>query len=190
MSSTLPLELVDEIVSATLASYATLSFRPQPTKFTILASFVLVHHTGLPDTTRVQVISLGTGSKCLPENRLPACGDALHDSHAEVLARRGVVRWLAQEVLRDCAVDERAPDTCQGTSTSGGRSLWICRKSCGSGKYRLRDGVRLVLYVSTVPCKVRPPLEQRMSSTHCRHRLHSTCSNHMFSKAETHPPAF
>lgn len=182
MTIALPPELVDQIVLATFASYAALSFRPQPTKFTILASFVLVHHTGPPETTRIQVMSLGTGSKCLPRDKLPASGDALHDSHAEVLARRSATRWLAQEIMRDCDADEQpeASDTSQDTPTSRSRSPWIFRESCGKGKYRLRDGVKLVLYVSTVPCKARSLYEQRTFLTVFRHFPLPTCTDCMF----------
>lgn len=183
MTPTLPPELVDEVVSATFASYATLYFRPQPGKFTILASFVLLQHSGLPDTTRIEVISLGTGSKCLPENRLAASGDALHDSHAEVMARRGAIRWLAREVLRDTVAHvahEKATETLQDMSVSRCRSLWIRRESHGQGKYRLRDGVSLLLYVSTVPCKVRIPYEMSNVVDLSSHRSFSTWSDCIF----------
>lgn len=189
-STALPEELVDQIVSVTFASYAALSFRPQPTKFTILASFVLVHHADLPETSRIQVISLGTGSKCLPENRLPVSGDALHDCHAEVLARRGAIRWLAQEVMRDYSVDSKESDNSQEESKSQCRSLWICRESYDNGKYRLRDGVKLVLYVSTVSCKTCMRSEQGTFLTSCRHHLLAKCVNCMFSRRRRIYPSF
>ncbi|KAI0069181.1 adenosine deaminase/editase [Artomyces pyxidatus] len=120
----------DDIASAALLVAASLPYKPQPDKFTILASFVLESRTsGL-----VKVISLGTGSKCLPSGRLPPRGDALHDSHAEVLARRGAVRWLLEEILRDT----RQP------------SDWVDRRT--DGMYDLKDDIILYLYVSTVPC--------------------------------------
>ncbi|QRW19197.1 hypothetical protein RhiXN_00603 [Rhizoctonia solani] len=54
-------------------------------QFTVLAGIVL-HDS---DSGQTECISLGTGAKCLPFNKLPKSGEALHDSHAEVLARRG-----------------------------------------------------------------------------------------------------
>ncbi|KAF8488931.1 hypothetical protein F5888DRAFT_1750230 [Russula emetica] len=46
-----------------------------------------------------QLLAGGAGVKCLPTSCLPVRGDALHDSHAEVIARRGAIRsWLLEEV--------------------------------------------------------------------------------------------
>ncbi|KAF8491311.1 hypothetical protein F5888DRAFT_1736172, partial [Russula emetica] len=47
-----------------------------------------------------QLLSPGAGVKCLPTSCLHVRGgDALHDSHAEVIARRGAIRpWLFEEV--------------------------------------------------------------------------------------------
>lgn len=163
MAAALPPELIDQIVSATFESYAALSFRPQPNKFTILASFTLIRHTVDSDTDqpRVQVISLGTGSKCLPENRLPPSGDALHDSHAEVLARRGAVRWLAQEIIRDNGGMPSDRPEADVERKGLYQSPWICR-GCG-GKYHLKNGVKPYLYISTVPCKAQTLIEHRYS---------------------------
>jgi tRNA-specific adenosine deaminase 1 len=123
---------INDVVSVTLAQYSLLPFAPQPDKYTVLASFVL-HN---PRSGRTQLLSLGAGVKCLPASRLPALGDALHDSHAEVIARRGAIRWLLEEVQRDA----QAP----------GSSAWICARE--DGLYTLRDNVRLWMYASTVPC--------------------------------------
>lgn len=46
--------------------------------------------------TDVTVISLATGTKCAGKNREDVNGYITSDSHAEVLARRGLVRWLAK----------------------------------------------------------------------------------------------
>ncbi|KAH9938484.1 uncharacterized protein B0H18DRAFT_1081130 [Fomitopsis serialis] len=101
-----------------------------PNQYTILAAFILT----CPGV--VKVISLATGSKCLPTDRFAKEGDALHDSHAEVLARRGAVCWLMTE-LRRASGDQQD-------------SAWLRRTH--DGRYSLRDGVHLHLYVSTVPC--------------------------------------
>lgn len=127
--------LQDELVSFVLSQYATIGFKPPLKQFTILAAFVLSMTSG-----QRKVISLGTGSKCLPAMRLQAGGDLVHDCHAEVLARRGAVRFFVEEVRR-----------CVGPDDSEG-SLWITRKGCG--KFVVRDEVRLHLYVSTLPCEL------------------------------------
>ncbi|KAJ7087211.1 adenosine deaminase/editase [Mycena belliarum] len=113
--------------------YRTLPLEPPAQQYTVLASFFLTNATGL-----YKIVSLATGTKCLPTSRLPLNGEAVHDSHAEVLARRGAVRWFLDEIGR-----------CRSTSTPF-QSDWIWL--CDDGKYALKDGIRLVLYVSTPPC--------------------------------------
>ncbi|KAL7424406.1 hypothetical protein Q5752_000088 [Cryptotrichosporon argae] len=88
-----------------------------------------------PCEPRVALITLATGVKCLPANRLPPLGDTLHDSHAEVLSRRGFVHWLlheSQAVLR------------------GQKNMGVI--AWDGERLRLRDEVKVVLYVSALPC--------------------------------------
>ena len=126
----------DSTVRTSLALYSALKFRPiNPAQYTILSSFTLVHSTG-----QIAPISLATGSKCLPASRLSLNGDSVHDSHAEVLSRRGVVRWFMEEVGRST---QRPSD-------------WIEPKS--NGKWGLKSGVSVHMYISTLPCKIAPPL--------------------------------
>ncbi|KAH9983470.1 adenosine deaminase/editase [Russula compacta] len=131
MQSSTP-AVINDVVSAALSQYASLPFAPQPGKFTVLASFAL----NSPRSGRTGLLSLGAGVKCLPASRLPVRGDALHDSHAEVIARRGAIRWLLEEVRRDA----QAP----------GSSPWV--RARPDGLYALRDDVHLWMYASTVPC--------------------------------------
>ncbi|KAH9970826.1 adenosine deaminase/editase [Lactifluus volemus] len=131
---------VDDVVSLTLTQYSLLPFVPQPGKYTVLASFALHNPAAQQSgrgTTTTHLLSLGTGVKCLPATRLPPLGDALHDSHAEVIARRGAIRWFLEEVQRDV----QAP----------GSSEWICARK-QDGLYTLRNDVQLWMYASTVPC--------------------------------------
>lgn len=120
---------VTPIAEHVLDLYATFRFSPPSGQYTILAAFVL------ENASADHTISIGTGSKCLPTAQFSVTGDALHDSHAEVLARRGAMLWLYEEMDRH--------------ENSG--SAWI---ELGShGKYRLKVGTQLYLYVSTVPCQ-------------------------------------
>lgn len=122
----------DDIANAVLTLYTSLSFRPPAGKFTILAAFVLSDPAG-----SLKIISLGTGSKCLPATRLERGGDMLHDSHAEVIARRGAVRWLLEEIGR--------------AKTAAHGSPWLAEGP--HGRLHLANGVRVYFYVSTVPCE-------------------------------------
>ncbi|KAI0796491.1 adenosine deaminase/editase [Abortiporus biennis] len=120
----------DHIVEHVQALYTSLAFKPPPQKWTILAAFVLTNI----DTGALKVISLASGSKCLPATRLVKEGDVLHDSHAEVLARRGALRWFLEEV-------QRSMDT---------KSEWL--RHLNDGLLSLAQDVQLVLYVSMAPC--------------------------------------
>ncbi|KAF9246899.1 hypothetical protein BU15DRAFT_84498 [Melanogaster broomeanus] len=101
--------------------------------YTILAAFAL---TSLDPDVPLKIIALATGCKCLPKDRLPEQGDALHDSHAEVLARRCARRWVLEEIGRFVARD--------------GQSRWLARDR--EGMFGLKEGVQLIMYISTPPC--------------------------------------
>lgn len=125
---------VDHLVTQVHTVYSKCKFKPSNDRqFTILASFVL-HALN----SKIEVISVATGSKCLPESQLPLLGNAIHDSHAEILSRRGAVRWFYEELSR---CNSRQPK----------ESIWIDRGS--DEKWRLKPGVRLVLYISGIPCR-------------------------------------
>ncbi|KAF5333735.1 hypothetical protein D9611_002354 [Ephemerocybe angulata] len=116
--------------------YKTFGYTPPHSQFTILASFYLTHE----ESGKSKIISIATGTKCIPLSKLSDRGELVHDSHAEVIARRGAVRWLLEEVLRMCT----------GNPHAG--SGWLVSVSAGAQRFRLKDGVRLHLYVSTLPC--------------------------------------
>lgn len=99
-------------------------------QFTVLAGVVLVSSQG----KNIKCIALGTGSKCLPATRLPKFGESLHDSHAEVVARRAAIRWFYQEIILIATTDYDSP--------------WIQKGSLWS----LKNGVEVWMYVSTLPC--------------------------------------
>lgn len=126
----------DYLASAVNAASTSLRYKPPAGQYTILAGFVLV------SPQRLQVISLATGSKCLPANRLSGRGESVNDSHAEILAKRGALLWFFDEVhrMRNCAFG--------GPSRSLRKNL--------SGKYQLQDTVRIHMYISTVPCTSNP----------------------------------
>jgi tRNA-specific adenosine deaminase 1 len=115
--------------------YKTFKYTPPHSQFTILAAFYLSH----PELGS-EIISVGTGTKCIPAAKLSGRGELVHDSHAEVIARRGAVRWLLEEVHRIALGTVEDLD-------------WLVRVSPGATRFRLRDGVELHLYVSALPCK-------------------------------------
>lgn len=48
----------------------------------------------------LQTVSLGTGTKCLGANDLNSTGSVLHDSHAEIMARRGFLKYIYSQMLQ------------------------------------------------------------------------------------------
>ncbi|RCH87863.1 tRNA-specific adenosine deaminase 1 [Rhizopus azygosporus] len=89
----------DAIVNATLKKYKELPKQGKPifhetkAEWTVLASIVMVHDLSID---RGHFIRYSTGLKCLPFSKLSKAGDTLHDSHAEVIARRGFIKFLLE----------------------------------------------------------------------------------------------
>lgn len=139
MDSSCDQELLDKAISNIFEIYSSLSFTPPHSQYTVLASFFLSHS----QTHKVKVLSVATGTKCLPASKLSERGEVVHDSHAEVLARRSALRWFFDEIAR-CCVDSLS------------HSEWILQNA--EGRFALRDDVRLNLYVSSLPCGSLPRL--------------------------------
>jgi len=147
-------DLHDRIAQSCLARYASLPSKGKPAvrsngqpEWTVLAGICLeeagsaatiADNDGSHQNSTLTVVSLGTGVKCLPANRLPKHGDVLHDCHAEVIARRGFMLWLYNQVERHLQADEGA---------SG-----FLERSPSSDQLRLKSNVTVHMYVSTLPC--------------------------------------
>lgn len=68
--------------------------KPKESEWTVLSAVVLVREE------EVKVVSLATGTKCLDgqTRRRVISGALLHDSHAEILARRGLLLWILNQI--------------------------------------------------------------------------------------------
>ncbi|KAF9008846.1 adenosine deaminase/editase [Cyathus striatus] len=126
---------IDNVINEIHSVYSSLRFTPPHKQYTVLASFFLTYEDS--GTPAHKIISIATGTKCLPAIRLSTRGEVIHDSHAEVLARRGAIRWVLEEIRRTCG--DRVYT-----------SQWLFQRSPKT--YELRAGVKANLYISTVPC--------------------------------------
>ena len=94
-----------EIGKMCINKYNELTKKGKPIKgkeWTPLAAFVVLKDK-TEDSPRdgwfsMEVVSLGTGSKCLGRNQLNKDGWVVNDSHAEVLARRAFTRYLLGQI--------------------------------------------------------------------------------------------
>ncbi|KAJ8287916.1 hypothetical protein COCON_G00005750 [Conger conger] len=81
------------------------------------------------------VVSLGTGNRCVKGEELSLKGDTVNDCHAEIISRRGFIRFLYSELMKHHAGTEE--------------SLF---EPAEDGKLRVRPDVTFHLYISTAPC--------------------------------------
>ncbi|GAU92439.1 hypothetical protein RvY_04519-2 [Ramazzottius varieornatus] len=84
----------------------------------------------------ITVVSFATGTRCLGQSRLSSSGDVVNDSHAEVLARRGFLRFLYAEVSKAFSEESEILE-----ALSGGRR-----------RFRLKADVKCHMVISHTPC--------------------------------------
>ncbi|KAM4572993.1 tRNA-specific adenosine deaminase 1 [Odontesthes bonariensis] len=110
--------------------------KPEPGReWTLLAAVVKITRCESSGSVEKEVVSMGTGTKCIGQSAMSPKGDVLNDSHAEVIARRGCTRYLIQELRRAVS----------------GRGSAVFRPS-QRGKWRLQPGVSFLLFTSHTPC--------------------------------------
>ncbi|XP_029290595.1 tRNA-specific adenosine deaminase 1 [Cottoperca gobio] len=111
--------------------------KPEPGReWTLLAAVVKITRCANSITVEKEVVSLGTGTKCIGQTAMSPNGEILNDSHAEVIARRGCIRFLIQALHR---------------AVSGGSSSVFCQAD-QRGKWRLQPGVSFLFFTSHTPC--------------------------------------
>ena len=105
-------------------------------EWTIVAAFVQQIKENEKTKCSLKVVSMGTGSKCVGQNKLSNDGDILNDSHAEVIARRGFLRYIYHKM--EIAISGQESD------------LFILDPI--SKKFLQREGVAFIFFSSHTPC--------------------------------------
>ncbi|XP_039944032.1 double-stranded RNA-specific adenosine deaminase isoform X1 [Hirundo rustica] len=85
------------------------------------------------------VVSIGTGNRCVKGEELSLKGETVNDCHAEIISRRGFVRFLYRELMK---YDPSNPSSAE-------ESIF---EQAGGKKLRIKSSVTFHLYVSTAPC--------------------------------------
>lgn len=126
----------DEVAKVSIAQFNKLGKAGKPkegSEWALLACFVQQRIKNGANKRLLEVVALGSGSKCVGQSQLPRRGDVLHDSHAEVVARRAFKLYLLEQVER---------------AIEGKDSVF----RVGNGKCVLREGVHYHFYTSHTPC--------------------------------------
>ena len=132
-------------------------------EWTVYAAIVATRTTTATSNNMITVVSCATGTKCTvvpPVNQgatattLPPTADAiLRDSHAEVLARRGLLRVLWHEVTMPSSnSNDHDDDNSNNNINNKDTRLLLLDRTPNSHRYQLREDVQLHLYVSDSPC--------------------------------------
>ncbi|XP_028843765.1 tRNA-specific adenosine deaminase 1 isoform X2 [Denticeps clupeoides] len=124
----------DEIAQLCYDRFRDLPKRGKPEigrEWTLLAAVVKI--TRGQDMAEKEVVSLGTGTKCIGRSAMSPSGDVLNDSHAEIVARRG---YLTEHL---------------GRAVRGEKSSVFCPAD-DEGKWRVQPGVSFLFFTSHTPC--------------------------------------
>ncbi|KAG7347218.1 adenosine deaminase/editase [Nitzschia inconspicua] len=126
-------------------------------EWTVYAAIVATRQS--KDGDKLWVVSCATGTKCTAQREN---GYILHDAHAEVLARRGLVRVLWKEiqrnqsstatVLNDDDVQQDFPSLLVPSAAHEDPHATSEIQCPAVPKYRLDPRIQLHLYISDSPC--------------------------------------
>ncbi|XP_075911150.1 double-stranded RNA-specific editase 1 isoform X2 [Petromyzon marinus] len=133
----LPQVLADTVASLVQQKFSDLTegFTSPHARRKVLAGIVMT--AGL-DVKDAQVISVATGTKCINGEYMSDRGLALNDCHAEIVARRALLRYLYTQLELHFSKEEEKQT-----------SIFVALEQ---GGFKLKEDIQFHLYISTSPC--------------------------------------
>ncbi|MED6196566.1 hypothetical protein PIB30_048655 [Stylosanthes scabra] len=154
MSCSQEKSLAERVSEKVLTLYNSLPKRgkPQGREVTVLAAFLLSS-----PSNDLEVVALGTGTKCIGRCRLRSCGDVVHDSHAEVIARRALMRFFytqIQHLTESCSKHMPSNESKRFKVDDADCNLQFDLDSecISERKFNMKRGWKLHMYMSQLPC--------------------------------------
>lgn len=129
-----PQETADQIAKLLMSNFSNvMSEFPKYSKWKVIAGVAM---TKDPEMKDIQIISFGTGNKCINGQHISMAGASINDCHAEIVSRRCLKDFLYTnlELLLEGKDD---------------KSIFIKREK---GGYCLKPYIKFHLYISTAPC--------------------------------------
>ncbi|XP_063697666.1 tRNA-specific adenosine deaminase 1 [Culicoides brevitarsis] len=130
------MNLANRIAKASLEKFDSLPKNGKPIKneeWTVLST-ICQENTS---TDTLIVVSLGTGTKCLTgQNLAEHKGTKIHDSHAEIIARRGFLRYIYEQI---------------GLHLNGKSEIFE-KNFTSEHKLKLRDDINFHFFTTHLPC--------------------------------------
>lgn len=142
----------ERVTEAVLSTYRTLpkKGKPQGREVTVLAAFLISS-----PSEELEVIAMGTGTKCIGRSRLSLKGDIVNDSHAEIIARRALLRYFYFQIRYLSEIYKKCRDNNENIQLQADDAAKVsCLDKTGFGQetFKMKQGWELHLYISQPPC--------------------------------------
>ena len=126
-------DFADKIFKAVMLKFSQV-FQPD-IPYKVIASILMAKEQNGVMLEMFEVLSIGTGTKCIGGECLCNSGKSLNDCHAEIIASRGLRKFFFDQL--DLAV--RGKESC-------------LEREPKSKLFQLKSGLCLFLYINTAPC--------------------------------------
>ena len=133
----------DEVARKVIETFDAFKFSIPENTFTVLAAFLAVSQSDFPN--RIFPLSVATGTKCVGMGDLNVDGTIVSDSHAEVLARRALKRYLLQLIICCC----RDPVELENPNCII-EEFFV--PNSANRRFRVKSNYKIAMYISDSPC--------------------------------------